>query len=97
MTTRFAWLTAKAAVTAKKARLTLVNAEKLAGEWISERFTVRALALPGKRFSHWRVTGPLRLDDPTQPEVSFYWMTREPLTLEAVYIDHPRGYIFRVK
>lgn len=78
-----------------RARLTLVNAEKLAGEWISERFTVRALTLPGKRFSHWKVTGPLRLEDPTQPEVSFYWMTREPLTLEAVYID--LGYLFRLR
>lgn len=69
------------------ARLTVVGGRKRAGTYWLEDFVVRADPPPErKRFSHWKVTGPLVLEDPRLPEVTFrWWQGGEAVTLEAVY------------
>lgn len=79
------------------ARLTVIGGKRLAGEHQGQRFRVRADAPPpGKRFSHWLVTGPLTLGDPTSPELEFVWLTAEAVTLEAIFVD-ARGYRLRLR
>lgn len=72
-----------------QAALTVIGGEKTRGKYWLEDFVVRAAPAPmGKRFSHWKVTGPLVLDDPRSPEVSFRWFQgAEKVTLEAIYIS----------
>ena len=78
--------------------LTLCNASVVNGaENYTETFEIRASAAPlGQRFSHWKVTGPLVLDDYMANPVTFKLMTKSPITLEAVYQSlHPMKLIVR--
>lgn len=70
-----------------RAKLTVIGGKKLGGTYWLEDFTVRAdPPAPRMRFSHWKVTGPLVLDDPRQSELKFrWWAGSSPVTLEAVY------------
>ncbi len=74
------------------ARLTVKGGRKLSGTYWLEDFSIRADASePGMRFSHWKVTGPLVLDDYTSPEISFkWWQGDAEVVLEAVYVRPSR-------
>lgn len=72
-----------------ESRLTVIGGSRIRGKYWLEDFTVRADPPPAsQRFSHWKVTGPLVLDNPRSPEVTFRWWQGEAeVTLEAVYAD----------
>ncbi|MGN0886391.1 MAG: S8 family serine peptidase [Candidatus Spyradenecus sp.] len=64
----------------------------------SQAFTVQANEAPaGHFFSHWRVTGPLVLDNPRANPLTTRYMTREPVTLEAIFLPLRPGYHLRLQ
>ena len=64
----------------------------------SQAFTVQADDAPaGHFFSHWRVTGPLVLDNPRANPLTTRYMTREAVTLEAIFLPIRPGYHFRLQ
>ena len=64
----------------------------------SQPFTVQADDAPaGHFFSHWRVTGPLVLDNPRANPLTTRYMTSEPVTLEAIFLPLRPGYHFRLQ
>lgn len=64
----------------------------------SQAFTVQADDAPaGTFFSHWRVTGPLVLENPRANPLTTRYMTREPVTLEAIFLPLRPGYHFRLQ
>lgn len=69
------------------ANLTVIGGKKLTGTYWLEDFTVKAdPPAPRMRFSHWKVTGPLVLEDPRQNVLIFrWWAGSSPVTLEAIY------------
>lgn len=59
----------------------------------SQAFTVKADEPPaGTYFSHWKVTGPLVLEDATANPLTTRYMTSEAVTLEAVFLPKRPGY-----
>lgn len=71
-----------------RAKLTVIGGKKLSGTYWLEDFTVRAdPPAPRMRFSHWKVSGPLVLIDPSRSEITFRWQAGAgAVTLEAVYV-----------
>ncbi len=69
------------------AKLSVLGGKKFSGTYWLEDFVVRADVPPkGYRFSHWKVTGPLVLDDYTSPEIVFkWWQGASEVVLEAVF------------
>lgn len=59
----------------------------------SQAFEVKANEPPaGMYFSHWKVTGPLVLEDATADPLTTRYMTSEAVTLEAVFLPKRPGY-----
>ncbi|MGN0890311.1 MAG: S8 family serine peptidase [Candidatus Spyradenecus sp.] len=76
----------------------LTNADQKAILYQSQPFTVQANEAPaGQVFSHWRVTGPLVLDNPRANPLTTRYMTTEPVTLEAIYTPLRPGYRLRLQ
>lgn len=76
----------------------LTNAEQGAILYQSQPFTVQADEAPaGTFFSHWRVTGPLVLENPRANPLTTRYMTREAVTLEAIFLPLRPGYRLRLQ
>ncbi|MGN1324749.1 MAG: S8 family serine peptidase [Candidatus Spyradenecus sp.] len=76
----------------------LSNADQKAILYQSQPFTVQADEAPeGQVFSHWRVTGPLVLDNPRANPLTTRYMTSEAVTLEAIYTPLRPGYRLRLQ
>lgn len=80
------------------ADLTVVHGKRKAGKNWGDTFVVEADPAPvGKHFSHWLVTGPLVLPTPTEAEISFEWLTKSAIVLEAIYADDIPGFRLRLR
>ena len=74
------------------AKLTVIGGRKLRGKYWLEDFEVEADApKEGMMFSHWKVIGPLALDDSKARHIIFkWWQAESAITLEAVYKPIPK-------